>query len=88
MNNQTRHKGSVKALGRPPVAVEAEWNPPRQFGDPDRSGLNGLGVEHDEVAAVLDAAINHRDHPSVAFRCADRTRHKDRLAWRIARGEP
>lgn len=68
--------------------MEAERNPPRQFGDPDRPLFDCAGVEDGQIAAVLPAAVNHRDHPSVAFRRIGRAGREDRLTRRVAVGEP
>lgn len=67
--------------------MKAEWNTSRHLGDPDWSGFDIRSAEDSKIAAIFIAAIDHRNYPTIAFRCGRRTRNKDRLSRRIACGE-
>ncbi len=64
--------------------MKAEWNTSRHLGNPDWSGFDILRAEDSKIAAILITAIDHRNHPAIAFRCGRRARHKDGLSRRIA----
>jgi hypothetical protein len=67
--------------------VKAERNTSRLLGDPYWSGFDILSVEGGKIAAIFVTAIDHRDHPTIAFWSGRRARHKDRLTRRIASAE-
>jgi hypothetical protein len=75
---------AIERLCWPPISMKAEWNTSRHPGDPDWSSFDILSAEDSKIATIFVAAIDHRNHPTIAFQCGRRTRDKDRLSGRIA----